>query len=368
MTVKLRQRQKATGISLYLDYYNKGTRQYEYLNLYLLPEPKTGRLTKEQKEENRKTLALAEAIRSKRHLELQNGIYGFANKEKAQSSFLKYFERLTSEHANSKGNFDNWTSTLKHLKKFIHGDITFQQITPQWLESWKTYLAKEAETPASKKLAQNSQAAYYSKVRAALKQALKEGIIHFNPATAVKGVTPEQTERAFLTQEELQAMAKAECDNPTLKKAYLFGALTGLRWSDIQNLKWGDIEHSQELGYFIRFRQQKTKGAETLPISEEAYKLLGEPLSASESVFVGLKYSAWNNLKLEQWAMRAGVKKHLTFHSSRHSNAVLHLTSGTDIYTISKMLGHKHVKTTAVYTHVVDRMKVDAANKIKIGL
>jgi len=56
MTVKLRQRLKGGNISLYLDYYSKGKRKYEYLDLYMIPEPEKGRLTKEQKEENRKNL------------------------------------------------------------------------------------------------------------------------------------------------------------------------------------------------------------------------------------------------------------------------------------------------------------------------
>ena len=74
MTVKLRQRKKGDKISLYIDYYHQGKRKYEYLQLYLTPEPEKGKLTKEEKDENQQNLALAESIRSKRHLELQNGL------------------------------------------------------------------------------------------------------------------------------------------------------------------------------------------------------------------------------------------------------------------------------------------------------
>ena len=94
MNVTLRQRLKGDKVSLYLDYYHQGKRQYEYLQLYLIPEPKKGKLTKEQKDENRKTLALAESIRSKRHLEIQNGIYGFQDQVKMKGSFLRYFEYI----------------------------------------------------------------------------------------------------------------------------------------------------------------------------------------------------------------------------------------------------------------------------------
>ena len=66
--------------------------------------------------------------------------------------------------------------------------------------------------------------------------------------------------------------------------------------------------------------------------------------------------------------MNAGVQKHLTFHAFRHSFATLQLQAGTDIYTVSKMLGHKNLKTTQIYAHIVDEQKRQAASKIKLDL
>lgn len=367
MNITLRQRQKNNKISLYLDKYMDGGREYEYLNLYLLPEPEKGKLTKEQKDENKKTLGLAEAIRSKRHLEVVNGEHGFRNKEKAKWSFLRYIEHLIVKRNTSDSNHANWTSMQKHLQSYIKNDITFKQITKEWVEGFKEHL-KTTVSSTGRKLSQNSQLAYYSKFCAALKQAHKDGILQRNPAEEVEGVKPGDTERSFLTFEELQAMAKEECDYPELKKAFIFSALTGLRWSDIEKLLWVEIQHSKDLGYFIRFRQKKTKRAETLPISDQAFSILGERRQTQDKAFEYLKYSAWHNLKLQQWALRAGVVKHVTFHTARHSFATLQLTLGTDIYTVSKMLGHKHLKTTQVYAKVIDQKKQEAANKIKLEL
>jgi integrase len=126
------------------------------------------------------------------------------------------------------------------------------------------------------------------------------------------------------------------------------------------------VQHSNEIGHYIRFRQQKTKGAETLPISEQAFSLLGEQFENEERVFIGLKYSAWHNLKLQQWVMKAGISKTITFHCARHTYATLQLTLGTDIYTVSKLLGHKDLKTTQVYAKIIDEKKKDAANKIQL--
>ncbi|HSH65257.1 MAG TPA: site-specific integrase, partial [Bacteroidia bacterium] len=121
-------------------------------------------------------------------------------------------------------------------------------------------------------------------------------------------------------------------------------------------------------GYFIQFKQQKTKGVEVMPISEQAYKLLGEPKEPGDRVFDGLSYSAYQNKHLAKWIGAAGITKDITFHCFRHSYAVLQLSNGTDIYTVSKMLGHRNLKVTQVYAKIVDKTKRDATDKIKLDL
>ena len=122
------------------------------------------------------------------------------------------------------------------------------------------------------------------------------------------------------------------------------------------------------MGYYIRFRQKKTKGAETLPISEQAFGLLGERQDNDQRVFVGLRYSCWNNIKLKEWMLKAGISKPITFHCVRHTYATLQLTAGIDIYTVSKLLGHKDLKTTQIYANVIDEKKKDAANRMQLDL
>lgn len=189
-----------------------------------------------------------------------------------------------------------------------------------------------------------------------------------NPADHVKGLPQGESKREFLTMEELQKLVKCECEIPLLKKAFVFGCLTGLRWSDIHKLVWSEIQHSEEYGWYIRFKQKKTKGAETLPISDQARELLGGESKPTDKVFDGLKYSAWHNLKLQQWVMKAGIKKNISFHCSRHTYATLQLTLGTDIFTVSKLLGHKDLKTTQVYAKIIDEKKKEASNKIVLDL
>ena len=367
MKVTLRQRDNGTKVSLYLEYYQNGKRSYEYLNLYLHSD-KTNKLSKQQKDENKATSKLADDIWSKRKLEAQRGSYGFTDAQKIKGSFIDYVALLKEKRKNSQGNYGNWDSAHKHLKIFAKTDVLFNQIDSRWLEKFRYYLQFEARSKSNKPLSKNTQCSYFDKIRASLKEATREEIIQRNPAIDIKGISPGDPQRDFLTYDELKAVAKEECEIPILKTAFIFSALTGLRWSDINKLVWSEVQHSKEMGNYLRFTQKKTQGSETLPISQQAYELLGERGKPEERVFTHLKYSAWYNLKLQQWVMKAGISKTITFHCARHTYATLQLTLGTDIYTVSKLLGHKNLKTTQIYTKVIDEKKIQATNKIILDL
>lgn len=362
MKVTLRERLKGNSISLYLDYYHKGKRKNEFLRLYLNPNPKT----KTDKEVNKKTKELAETIRAQRQVEMQNGTFGFNDIEKLKGSFTTYLVKVSEDRNTSDGNYGNWDSMIKHFKTFVPSDVSFQEVDKKFVEDFKDYLNRKAESKSKKKLSQNSKYSYFNKFKAALKQAVKDGILKTNPSEGVDGFKQGEPQREFLTLEELQKIVHVECELPELKKAFIFSALTGLRWSDIEKLKWSEIQHSNDYGHYIRFRQKKTKGAETQPISEQAVILLGERKEPDDKIFDALNYSAWSNLKLQQWIYKADIHKDITFHCARHTYATLQLTLGTDIYTVSKMLGHKELKTTQIYAKIIDEKKQEAANKIKL--
>jgi len=126
-----------------------------------------------------------------------------------------------------------------------------------------------------------------------------------------------------------------------------------------------EVRDGKEVDYcFIRFTQKKTKGVELLPISLQAYTLLGKRGDPKEQVFEGLQYSACVNFHLKRWVLQAGITKNITFHCFRHTYATLQLSAGTDIFTVSKMLGHRELKTTLIYAKIIDQTKRDATDKI----
>ena len=371
MKVHIRQRKqsKAGSISLFLEIYKgttttpegkvKNLRDYEYLNLYLIDKPKTPI----EKQGNKDTLQLAESIRAKRELEIKNGLYGFANEFKQSTNFIDYFTGLMEKRKQSGGNYGNWNSTLKHLIKFAGTKVSFREIDQTFCENFRDYLKNTAKTKSGQPLSSASVSSYFNKFRACLKEAVRKKIILSNPAIDVVNVRVIENKREYLTIDELKASVKAECRYDVLKRAFLFSCLTGLRWSDINNLKWSELQNTNE-GWRITFNQQKTKGLQYLDISEQARGYLGEQGNPDERVFTGLKYSSYMNVELTKWMMRAGITKDITFHCARHTFAVLQLTLGTEIYTLSKLLGHSELKTTQIYAKIVDEKKREAVNKI----
>ncbi len=345
--------------SLYLDFYppivnpktGEKTRR-EFLGMYILEKARH----ELDKQNNKETKILAETIRAKRQLELQAKNHGFKTNTD-DKDFLLYFRQLTNDRYNSLGNYGNWLSTYRHLQKFEPKGITFKDIDQYFVEDFKAYLNHQD-------LKANTIVSYYKKLVAALKQAVKDGYLDENPSKYVKGPKAEDTSRNFLTLEEIKKLIKTDCESQIYKNAFLFSAFSGLRFSDIKGLKWKDVQGNDNDGYYIRFTQKKTKDSETLPLSNPAINLIGERGKTSDPVFKGLKYSAYNNTKLKNWIAKAGIDRKITFHSARHSFATLQLTLGTDIYTVSKLLGHKQLKTTQIYAKIIDQTKTDAIGKL----
>lgn len=220
----------------------------------------------------------------------------------------------------------------------------------------------------SHKISTNTALGYFVKFKSVLIQAFKDNIFQVDISNKLEAIKKEETQKEFLTLEEVNILVKTECSIPILKQVALFSALTGLRVSDIKKLKWSEVVEMKPNEYCIRFQQQKTKGMETLPISQQTMELMGTHQNDDTLVFKGFIHSAYTNKFLKQWVINAGINKKITFHCFRHTFATLQLTHGTDIYTVSKMLGHKNVTTTQVYAKIIDEKKREAMNRITLDL
>lgn len=370
MKISLKKKKLSSGkLSLYIEYYKgsyidtngkkKHNRDFEYLKRYLHSDPKSPK----DKKENKETLALAENILKIRQADYIKGKYEIKNTSKSKTPFLAYYTKLKEERFESKGNYDNWDAAQKHLEKYCSPTVTFNDINEEFVKGFKYYLEHNAKTKSDTLLSQNSKYTYFNKFKAALRSAYEDGYLTKNVLKSIKGFEQGESQREYLTYNELQALATTDCKYPVLKNAFILSCLTGLRWSDINKMIWSEVRDEDDCSRII-FKQKKTDGLEYLYISDQARELLGKRINESDRVFTGLKYGAVYNTEILRWCMRAGITKHITFHSARHTNAVLLLENGADIYTVSKRLGHREIRTTEIYAKIIDVKMKEAANII----
>ncbi len=173
--------------------------------------------------------------------------------------------------------------------------------------------------------------------------------------------TRPESEREFLTLEEVQKLTATKCGNEQVKKAFLFACFTGLRLSDIEGLTGKTIRSTTE-GLEVEMRQQKTQRMVYVPLSANATSFLPEPIPAGPVFHLPSRNEVNGNIR--RWVKKAEISKHITFHCSRHTYATLLLTYGADIYTVSKLMGHTNVATTQVYAKVIDKKRQEAVNLI----
>ena len=292
-----------------------------------------------------------------------------AQNERMEQDFIAYFNSIIYKvHPNSSNSIIvNWTRVGKLLSIFSEGKtIPFRIINVKLLEDLKLFMLT-APQGGNKKgtLSQNSAATYFSIVKAGLHRAFIDEYLTVDIAAKVKGIPELKVKRETLTLEEAELLAQTPCENEVLKRAFFFAILTGIRLCDIHELTWGEIQKTST-GWRVDFTQRKTHVVDYLPINEQAYSLCGEPGEHDQQIFAGLTGSSWISRPLKKWIAASGIKKHITFHCSRHTFATLQLENGTDIFVVKGMLGHTNVKTTQIYAHIVDKSKRNAAEVLQI--
>ncbi len=134
--------------------------------------------------------------------------------------------------------------------------------------------------------------------------------------------------------------------------------------SDIYALKWKDVQMNDGR-YLLSVVMKKTSTPVYIPLSNNALAWLPERNEDENSpVFSGLPSLMTINKILKVWAKSAGIDKHMTYHTSRHTFGTLMMTVGADLYTTCKLMGHSDVRTTQIYAKIVDSKKIEAVNLV----
>ncbi len=241
---------------------------------------------------------------------LINEEFGFLDKTKMQVDFLAYFKKMC-RHKDQK-----WQFVYQHFHNFVKGKCSFGDVNVDLCKRFREYLltARQLKNP-SRRISLNSASGYYSTFRGLLRIAYRDKWFRENINDYLDKIESRDVKKEYLTLDEVKQLAATPCDIPVLKAASLFACLTGLRISDILNLRWEDLTLAPDQGYCIRIRTQKTQTEATLPISYEAYELCGTP--STGTVFKGLKRSMINH-PLKNWLKKAGITKSISFHQARH--------------------------------------------------
>jgi site-specific recombinase XerD len=326
---------------IYLDVYFKGSRKWEKTGLSVCKDPK----------QNKETLRIAEILRSRRETQLVTGDNELLDPIKSKDTLYSYMMKSPS-------NASKWAS--RHLKDFPGGSqIKLSEITKAWVKKFKDYLVNETQ------LSPNTARNYLKEIKHALNRAVAEDILPRNPANGVENVNTVEPDRVFLNQDEVELFAKVKTETDTeasIKSAFVFSCLTGIRLSDIKTLKWENIDHSSKRTLLVK-RQAKTKTKIYNDILDDAWKIIDDQTqhAPSSPVFPYMSRIAGSSAAiLARLGQRAGITKHISWHVARRSFALWMLENGVDIFTVSKLLGHKKLETTTKYLKMTSKLSKTA--------
>ena len=356
--IRLRTKELADGSkSLYLDVYRNGKRTYEYLKMYLIPETDSN-----ARRQNEITMTAANAIKSKRIIELTSGEAGIVNH--VDKVYLLDWMQTYKEYQEKrdKKSIGQIKSVTRILKEYAGERFTLDRVDLAFCQGYIDYMVTTFR-PKGNPIAASTRNTYYQIFNGALNAAVRAKHLLRNPFNEMdKSEKPKMPEsvRSYMTIEEVRALIATPMENEEVKSAYLFSCFCGLRVSDVKGLKWKDVfvDNGQ---YRLAVAMQKTKEPIYLPLSAEALKWIPErgDKTADDPVF---NLPTTLNQLLKPWAKAAGISKYFSFHTARHTFATMMLTLGADLYTVSKLLGHTSVRMTQVYAKIVNKKKDDAVN------
>jgi integrase/recombinase XerD len=355
MAVKLRKRKNKDGTtSLLLDIYHEGNRSYEFLKQLKLSKPSTPA----EREANKKSLELAQKIAAKRAHELEAADYNIPTETGKNTIVVDWMQSYVDRY--KKKDKRNMQGVLNRFKQFLieekKSGLTFGRITASIVSDFQDYLREHSKGEGA--------ASYFNRFKKMMKQAKRDRLIIDNPAAEVKTIGAAAKKKDILTLEEIQTLANTPTDGAEVKRAFLFSCVTGLRWIDVYNLTWENI--NLQAGY-MSVKQAKTEREIRINLNDTARKILGKADKDTAKVF-DLPTANGCNKTLKLWVKRAGIKKKITWHNARHSFGTNLIFWGTDLVTASALLGHASLKHTQRYVQAANELKERATDKLNFKL
>lgn len=282
----------------------------------------------------------------------------------------KQMDRLSGKNI-SKSTAKRYWTCLNHIEQFINQvykaeDFRVKEIDHQFITRFEYFLKTKRECN------HNSALKYVNNFKKIIRIALANQWMDRDPFYNYK-VQFESVEREFLNEEEIKALIEKNLHFDRLKLVrdmFVFSCYTGLAYSDVKKLSSGDITTGIDGGKWIRIKRTKTKSLSSiplLPIAEEIIDRYQDHPEVKKGVCVlPVLSNQKSNAFLKEIGLMCGIKKPLTTHLARHTFATtVTLTNGVPIETVSKMLGHKDLRTTQHYAKIVDRKISDDMKELR---
>lgn len=353
--------------SLYVNYSTNGKRRKESLGIILeVPKDKAIR------ESNNEKLRIAKCIVLQRELSyLQNNYKTYLPSVLSETESEKSSE--TEIHVNLLESFNEYIAQYSNkdirlvkaakvqLREYINSDILLPaHVTNPFCLGFQKFL--------NSKYKGNTPAHYFKKFKMFLGYCIEKNYIEINPASNIRTPQHNAITKNILTPEEISKLAYTACKYPELKRAFLFACYSGLRWSDVVNLKMSDIDYESRI---LTITQQKVSKSSScavlhLYLCNSAVRLLNknsQTQHGEENVF-SLPSHAYALKILKDWISEAGIRKHITFHCARHTFVTLLISNGVDIKTVSSLAGHSTTRHTETYMHIIDKNKKKAIDSM----
>ena len=380
MKVEIKERAlKGGNRGLYLEYYEKGFRKRENLRLYLIPDN-----APDAKDINKRTYLRAMAVRSDRILNPPDLDKKPEDGIDCTTTWLEWCDeyiRYSAGCGNGSSAMQHKNNVRKRINEYLDRigktDILLKDVTTEVVSGLYDYMRNEYRNPIRIKVREGQLSDYSLRhfgetINAIFNKALREGKIGYNPLRGLNKLERfhvADKHREYLTPDELERFLAVETATETerqVQRAFGFSCMTGLRLGDMQRLRWGDIKPMGD-GWAVSIVQHKTGSPVTVPLNELALSLLpSRPENDDENVFHLPKEPGRVTKYVRSIRDKAGITgKELTYHCSRHTAATLAISAGAELYSVSKILGHRNLVSTQVYAEVNLDKKMEVVNLTK---
>ena len=340
----------------------KHNRRKENLQLYLIAKPRTPA----ERQQNKETLELAAKIRAEREQQFKESMLGYRLKKDRNINFLDYYQAYIDSYTKKdlrmiKIALNRFKDFLKEHYPLYEFSIKPDLITKEMMERFVEYLQSRSVGEGAKSI--------YQRFKKVVRYAIDHEVMLKDPCKDVVCKVDDQILRKdVLSMDEIQSLIQCHYDNenPNVRRAFILCLYCGLRFCDVKDLTYKNIDYTNRL---LKFEQNKTKGHSAhsgvvIPLNDGLLSLIGEvPDDLNTSIFNLPSYESCCK-SVKRWVKRAGINKHISWHCARNSFAVNILNNGANIKIVASLLGHSGLKHTEKYTRAVDKLKSEAINSL----